>query len=127
MGTITVAPGIDDVLADFNVRSLTVSSLAVITFLPGLALGPMLLSSIKEVYGRLPVHHAANMVFIAFINGSALSKIIAQFTVFRWISGSAGGMPLAMGGGTIVHVTFPAKRGFGTAWFTSGPLTGPVS
>ena len=127
MGTTTIAPGIDDVLADFNVRSLTVSSLAVITFLPGLALGPMLLSSMKEVYGRLPVHHAANMVFIAFIVGNALSKIIAQFTVFRWISGYAGGMPLAMGGGTIADVTFPAKRCFATVLFTLGPLTGPVS
>ena len=127
MGTTTVAPGIDDVLADLNVSSLTVSSLAVIIFLSFLALGPTLLSSVREVYGRLPVNHAANIVFIAFVVGNALSNDIAQFMVFRWISSCAGGMPLAMGGGTIADVTFSAKRGFATALFNSGLLAGPIS
>jgi len=127
MATTMVAPGIDGVLADFNVSSSAVSSLAVTIFLLGLALGPMFLSSMGEVYGRLPVYHTANIVFIAFIIGNALSKNLTQFMVFRFISGCAGGMPLAMGGGTIADVTLPAKRGFATALFSLGPLAGPVS
>ena len=127
MATTIVAPGIDGVLADFNVSSSAVSSLAVTIFLLGLALGPMFLSSMGEVYGRLPVYHAANIVFIAFMIGNAWSKNIAQFMVFRFISGCAGGMPLAMGGGTIADVTPRAKRGFATALFSLGPLAGPVS
>ncbi len=127
MATTMVAPGIDGVLADFNVSSSAVSSLAVTIFLLGLALGPLLLSSMGEVYGRLPVYHVANIVFIAFMIGNALSKNITQFMVFRFISGCAGGMPLAMGGGTIADVTLPAKRGFATALFSLGPLAGPVS
>ena len=121
-----VAPGITDVLADFNITSSTVSSLAVTIFLLGLALGPLLFSSLGEVYGRLPMYHAANIVFIAFVIGNALSKNTAQFMIFRLISGCAGGMPLAMGGGTIADVTLPAKRGFATALFSLGPLAGPV-
>lgn len=122
-----VAPGIDGVLADFNVNSSAISSLAVTIFLLGLALGPMFLSSMGERYGRLPMYHAANIVFIAFMIGNALSKNIAQFMVFRFISGCAGGIPLAMGGGTIADVTPPANRGFATALFSLGPLAGPVS
>ena len=57
---------------------------------------------------------------------NALSKNIVQFMIFRWISGYAGGMPLAMGGGTIADVTFTAKRGF-AALFSLGPLAGPVN
>lgn len=110
MATTMVAPGIDGVLADFDVSSPAVSTLAVTIFLFGLAMGPMFLSSLGEVYGRLPVYHAANIVFIAFMIGNALSKNIAQFMIFRFISGCAGGMPLAMGGGTIADVTLPAKR-----------------
>lgn len=120
------APGIDGVLDDFKVNSTALSSLAVTIFLLGLALGPMLFSSMGEVYGRLPVYHAANIVFVAFMIGNALSKNIAQFMVFRFISGCAGGMPLAMGGGTIADVTLPAKRGFAIALFSLGPLAGPV-
>ena len=127
MATTMVAPGIDGVLADFHVNSSAISTLAVTIFLLGLALGPMLLSSMGEVFGRLPVYHTANIVFTAFIVGNALSQNIAQFMVFRFLSGCAGGMPLAMGGGTIADVTLPAKRGFATALFSLGPLAGPVS
>lgn len=122
-----VAPGIASVVNEFNVRSPTLSSLAVTIFLLGLALGPMFLSSLGEVYGRLPIYHAANLVFVAFMIGNALSKTLAQFMVFRFISGCAGGMPLAMGGGTIADVTLPAQRGLATALFSLGPLAGPVS
>ena len=127
MATTMVASGIDGVLEDFHVNSSAVSTLAVTISLLGLALGPMLLSSTGEVFGRLPVYHIANIVFIAFIIGNALSQNIAQSVVFCFLSACAGGMPLAMGGGTIADITLPAKRGFATALFSLGPLAGPVS
>lgn len=127
MGTTMVAPGIESVVTEFNVTSSTVTSLAVTIYLLGLALGPMFFSSLSEVYGRLPMYHVANLVFIAFMVGNALSKSIAQFMVFRFFAGCAGGLPLAMGGGTIADLTPPAKRGLPTALFSLGPLAGPVS
>ncbi|KAI4142342.1 MAG: hypothetical protein L6R39_004979 [Caloplaca ligustica] len=126
MAATMIAPGIDGVVADFGVHSSAISSIAMTIFLLGLALGPMFLSFTGEIYGRLPVYHAANIVFIAFMIGNALSKNITQFMVFRIISGGAGGMPLAMGGGTIADVTLPANRGLATALFSLGPLAGPV-
>lgn len=126
MAATMIAPGIGGVVANFDVRSPAVSSLAITIFLLGLALGPMFFASMGEVYGRLPVYHAANIVFVAFMIGNALSQNIGQFMVFRIISGCAGGMPLAMGGGTIADVTLPANRGFATALFSLGPLAGPV-
>ena len=127
MATTIVTPGINSILADFNVSSSAVSSLTVTIFLLSLALGPIFLSSIGEVYGRLPVYYTTNIVFIAFMIGNALSKNIAQFIVFRFISGYIGGMLLIIGGGTISDITPPAKRGFATALFSLGPLVGLVS
>jgi MFS family permease len=127
MATTMVAPGIEDVMADFGVDSPTLSSLAVTIFLLGLALGPMFLAPLGEFYGRLPVYHAANITFIAFMVGSGLSTNMAGFMVFRFLSGCAGGMPLNLGGGTIADVTLPADRGLATALFSLGPLAGPVS
>ncbi|KAI4252446.1 MAG: hypothetical protein LQ352_004294 [Teloschistes flavicans] len=126
MAITIIAPGIDGVLTTFNVTSSAISSLAVTIFLLGLALGPMIFSSIGDIYGRLPIYHAGDIFFIAFVIGNALSKNIAQFMVFRFLSGCAGGMPLVMGGGTIADVTLPAKRGLATALFSFGPLAGPV-
>lgn len=127
LGTTMVAPGIESVMAEFNVDSSTVSSLAVTIFLLGLALGPMFLASLSEFFGRLPVYHVANIVFVAFMVGNALSTNMAGFMIFRFLSGCAGGMPLNLGGGTIADVTLPADRGLATALFSLGPLAGPVS
>ncbi len=122
-----IAPDIDGVMADFNVSFSAVSSLAVTIFLLDLTLRLMFLSFMKEVFGRLPMYHAVNIVFIAFIIDNALSKNIAQFTTFRFISDCADDMPLTMSGGTIADVTPSAKRDFATALFNLEPLAEPVS
>lgn len=104
MATTMVAPGINSVVSDFNITSPALSSLAVTIFLVGLALGPMFLSSMSEVYGRLPLYYTANIGFVAFIVGNALSLTLAHFMICRILSGCAGGISLAIGGGTIADV-----------------------
>ncbi|PVH93336.1 MFS general substrate transporter [Periconia macrospinosa] len=126
LATTMVAPGLQGVLKEFDVHSSTLSSLAVTIFLLGLALGPMFLAPLGEVFGRLPVYHAANIFFTAFMVGNALSTDISGFMIFRFLSGCAGGMPLNMGGGSIADLTLPADRGLATALFSLGPLAGPV-
>lgn len=121
------APGIDGLAVDLNITSQTVSTLAITLYVLGLAIGPMFMSPLSEVYGRLPVYHSGNLVFVGFMVGSALSKNIGQFMVFRFISGCAGGTPMALGGGTIADVTTIEQRGLAMALFSLGPLTGPVS
>jgi len=126
MATTICAPSIGGVANDLYFPSPAVSTIAVTIYLLGLALSPLFLSSFSEVYGRMPVYHAANLVFIAFLIGNAESHTTAQFMVCRFFSGCAGGIPLALGGGTIADVTPPAKRGLATALFSLGPLAGPV-
>lgn len=87
----------------------------------------MVISPLSETYGRLPVYHASNLIFLVFVIGCALSQTIAQFMVFRFISGCMGGTPMALGGGTIADITRPKARSMAMALFSLGPLTGPVS
>ena len=121
------APGIDGLVVDFSISSQTVSTLAITLYVLGIAIGPMFMSPLSEVYGRLPVYHIANLFFVAFVVGNTLSKNIGQFMVFRFISGCAGGTPMALGGGTIADVTLMENRGIAMALFSLGPLAGPVS
>jgi len=127
MAATMCAPGIEELVIEFNVKSNTLSTFAVTIYVLGLAIGPMFLSPLSEVYGRVPLYHATITAFVAFVIGNALSKNIGQFLVFRFLSGCAGGTPMALGGGTIADVTRLEDRGLAMALFILGPLTGPVS
>lgn len=66
-------------------------------------------------------------IFVVFIIGGALSKTTAQYMVFRFLSGCAGGTPMALGGGSIADLTTSQERATAMALFSLGPLAGPVS
>lgn len=126
MAPTMCAPGIASLVHDLAIHSSTLSTLAVTIYVLGLGLGPMVISPLSEVYGRLPVYHASNAVFVAFLIGGALSRNAASFMVFRFLSGCAGGTPMALGGGTIADVTSLQSRASAMGLFSLGPLTGPV-
>ena len=121
------APGIRVIEADLNIASSVASTLAVTLYVLGLAIGPMFISPLSEIFGRVPIYHGANVMFVAFILGNALSRSLAQFLVFRFLSGCAGGTPMTLGGGTIADITTIQKRAVAMALFSLGPLAGPVS
>ncbi|OGE54732.1 hypothetical protein PENARI_c005G00818 [Penicillium arizonense] len=126
MAPTMCAPGAKDIAADLHITSTVVSTLTVTLYVLGIAIGPMFTSPLSEMYGRVPVYHAATTIFVAFIIGNALSKTTAQFMVFRFISGCAGGTPMALGGGTIADITSVQQRAVAMALFSMGPLAGPV-
>ncbi|KAE8132031.1 major facilitator superfamily domain-containing protein [Aspergillus pseudotamarii] len=121
-----VAPAMEGVVRDLEITSRTLGTLAVSIYLLGFALGPLFISSLSEMYGRLIVYHISNAVFVIFVVACALSHTPAQFLVFRFINGCAGAAPLALGGGTIADVIPVEKRGAAAALFGLGPLLGPV-
>ncbi|KAK4233443.1 major facilitator superfamily domain-containing protein [Achaetomium macrosporum] len=120
------APGISGMVVDLNINSEIVGTLAITFYVLGLAVGPMVISPLSEVYGRLPVYHVSNLVFVAFVIGNALSNTVTPFLVFRFVSGCAGGVPMALGGGSIADLTHPPKRSLAMTLFSLGPLTGPI-
>jgi MFS family permease len=127
MGPTTCAPGINFIAADLGITSSVVSTLAITLYVLGLGIGPMVISPLSEVYGRLPVYHVTNLFFILFMVGNALVKDTAGFIILRFLAGFVGGTPLAIGGGTIADVTTPANRSAALGLFSLGPLLGPVS
>ncbi|KAJ5784060.1 uncharacterized protein N7518_009737 [Penicillium psychrosexuale] len=126
MAPTMCAPGAKDIAADLHITSTVVSTLTITLYVLGIAIGPMFMSPLSEMYGRVPVYHGATIIFVAFIIGNALSKTTSQFMVFRFISGCAGGTPMALGGGTIADITSVQQRDVAMALFSMGPLAGPV-
>ncbi|KAL3472237.1 putative MFS transporter [Aspergillus californicus] len=126
MAPTMCAPAIQDIAADFQITSTAISTLAITLYVLGIAIGPMFMSPLSEVYGRVPIYHAASVIFVVFIIGNALSQNAAQFMVFRFFSGCAGGTPMALGGGTIADITTLEDRASAMVLFSMGPLAGPV-
>lgn len=121
------APAAEALCLEFGITSTIVASFTVSIYILGFALGPLIIASLSEVYGRLVVYHAGNALYVAFTIGCAMSNNTAMFLVFRFICGCAASSPMAIGGGTIADLHIPEERGKAMAIFGLGPLLGPVS
>jgi MFS family permease len=120
------APGAAALAKEFHITSTTVTSLTVSIYLAGLAVGPMVIAPLSELYGRLVIYHACNVGFMSFILGCALGKNTGMFLAFRFLAGCASSGPATVGGGTVADVVPPSQRGRAMSLLFAGPLLGPV-
>ncbi|KAK1771937.1 putative transporter mfs2 [Phialemonium atrogriseum] len=120
------APGAAFLIEEFHVTSSIVGTMTVTIYLLGFSFGPLILAPMSELYGRLPIYHLANLVYIGFTIGCALSTNITMFLVFRFFCGSAASAPLTIGAGTVADVIPARDRGKAMAIYGTGPLLGPV-
>ncbi|TVY42954.1 MFS transporter [Lachnellula subtilissima] len=120
------APGAGQLMKDFHVTDSTIGTLSVSLFLLGFAIGPLFVAPLSELYGRLPLYHTCNAIFIIFCIAAAVSTDIGMFLAFRFIAGCGGSAPLTIGGGTVADVIPQEKRGAAMALYAMGPLIGPV-
>lgn len=80
----------------------------------------------SEMYGRLPLYHICNFLFLIFTIACAVSTSLGMLIGFRFLAGSVGAAPLALGGGTIADIIPREKRGFAMTMWVLGPTIGPV-
>lgn len=121
------APSAPALVIEFAITDDMVASLTVSIYLLSFAVGPLLISSMSEMYGRLIIYHLCNLFYLGFTVGCALSSNTAMFLVFRFLCGCAASSPMSIGGGTIADLYEADERGKAMALFGLGPLLGPVS
>ncbi len=121
-----VAPAVPLVMSEFNSTNDTIASFIVSIYVLGYALGPLGIAPLSEVYGRLPVYHVCNFMFVVWSLGCALAPNIGALLVFRLLAGIAGSCPITIGGGSIADLIRQEKRGAAMAVFAMGPILGPV-
>ncbi|MCJ1380902.1 hypothetical protein MMC17_004011 [Xylographa soralifera] len=120
------APGVPQVMAEFRSSDQMLESFVVSVYILGYAGGPLLLAPLSELYGRLMIFHASNLLFIAFTTGCALSSNMGMLVGFRFLSGFAGSAALSIGGGIIADLFVQEERGRAIAVASMGALLGPV-
>lgn len=114
-------------LEDFDSSSVILASFVVSVYLIGYAFGPLLCAPMSELYGRLPVYHITNALFIIFTIACAVAPSLDSLIGFRFLAGAAGSAPLVLGGGSVADLYSREERGSKMALFAMGPLLGPVA
>ncbi|MCJ1309978.1 hypothetical protein MMC25_003639 [Agyrium rufum] len=120
------APGVPQVLADFHSNSQVLESFVVSVYLLGYAAGPLIIGPLSEMYGRTPLYHSTNVLFVIFTVACALATNLNMLIGFRFLAGSAGSAVLTLGGGSVGDMFIQEQRGKAMALWSMGPLMGPV-
>lgn len=95
------------------------------------------IAPLSEMYGRLPLYHSCNFLFIIFTIAAAVASNMGQFITFRFFMGCKyiiqrclsdiltvigfGGAPMVLGGGTIADLIPRQHRGTAMAVWMMGP------
>ena len=120
------APGVPEVMAEFHSTNTTLAGFVVSVYVLGYAFGPLIIAPLSELYGRLPVYHVSNILFVVFTVACAVASNLNMLIGFRFLQGTFGSTPLTIGGGTIADMIVQEKRGGVMAIWALGPLMGPV-
>ena len=120
------APGVPQVQDEFHNYDLEIASFVVSVYVLGYALGPMVIAPLSELYGRLPLYHSCNVLFVAFTIACAKSTSMGMLIAFRLLAGIVGSCPLTIGGGSLADMIKQEKRGGAMAIWAMGPIMGPV-
>lgn len=118
------APGVPQVLRDFNTSAATIAEFVVSIYILGFAVGPLIISPLSEIYGRYPVYVACNIMFLIFTIACAVADSMSQLIVFRFFAGLFGVCPVTLGGASISDLIEQEKRGLSMSLFGMGPLLG---
>ncbi|KAL4767747.1 major facilitator superfamily domain-containing protein [Aspergillus nidulans var. acristatus] len=121
------APGIKGVMIEFHSSDTMLASFVVSVFVLGYVVGPFVIAPLSELYGRVPLYHACNVMFLVFTIACAVAKTLPQLIVFRLFAGVAGVCPITIGSGTIADMTPQEKRAGIMAVWALGPILGPVA
>jgi MFS family permease len=91
-----LAPALPALAAEFQTSSDLETYLIMSIFLLAYAVGPFILAPLSEMYGRVVVLQAANMVFLIFNTVCGFSQTKTQILAFRFLSGLGGAAPQAV-------------------------------
>ena len=120
------APGVSQVMDEFNSTNLELGSFVVSVYLLGYAFGPLVLAPLSETYGRRIIYNVNNLLFVVFNVACAVSPNLGALIVFRLLAGTAGSAPLTIGAGSLADMIRQRNRGLAMGVWVLGPVLGPA-
>ena len=109
MPNFMYAPNITDAQNDLGTSDSTLATFSLTIYILGFGLGPLLFAPLSELYGRTVVYRCTVAAFLVMTMGCGLSHNIEMLVAFRFLAGSFGAAPVAIGG-AVVGDLFPVKE-----------------
>lgn len=121
-----LAPGVPEMMVELGSDDDSAKTFVVSIFVLGFALGPLITAPMSELYGRTPVYHVCNSMFLIWTIACGVATNIGMMLAFRFLAGFFGVAVLTCGSGTIIDLMPREKRGRAMSIWSVGPLLGPV-
>lgn len=119
------APGVPDIMREFETSNRNVATFVVSVYVLGFAFGPLVAAPLSEIYGRAIIFNISNVLFLIMTIVTALSQNMPMLIIFRFLMGFCGSAPITNGSGTISDIFPVQERGKAMAVWAMGPLLGP--
>jgi len=127
LGSTIIAPATPQIMLHFDSTNYNLAVLVVSINVLGYAIGPLFLSPLSEIYGRAPIYHTTNVLFVVTAVACALAPSLGTLITFRLLNGVAASVPASVGGGTIADIFAPSDRGKATSVYGLGVIVGVSS
>ncbi|KAJ3534531.1 hypothetical protein NM208_g7502 [Fusarium decemcellulare] len=126
LASAVYTPALDQISRDLQVTQPSLLHLSVSAYILGFAAGPLLVSPISGLSGRLPIFRIGS-VFFALLNLMCVfSSSIDVLIVLRFLAGVAGSTPMALGPATVVDLFHKEERGKALSLMAVGAVCGPM-
>ena len=121
------APNITDAQEDLNTSDRELATFSLTIYVLGFAFGPLIFAPCSELYGRVPVYRICLIAFLIMTAGCGLSQNVEMLVAFRFLAGSVGAAPVAIGG-AVVGDLFPVEeRGTAMSVYQAGQIISAVA
>jgi MFS family permease len=124
LGSSIMAPATPQIMREFESTNYELAVFVVSIGVLGYGIGPLVLSPLSEIYGRAPVYHITNVLFVIFAVACAVAPSLSSLIGFRFLVGLAASVPASVGGGTIADLFVPNERGKAASIYGFGVLLG---
>lgn len=120
------APALPVIGHDLDITSLPERQFTLSIFSLGYAIGPLFLTPLSELYGRVWVAQLSNLWFLIFNTVGGLSTTSAQLLIFRFLAGLGSSTTTSIGAGVLADCYQPSNMGAAAAIYSALPILGPV-
>lgn len=91
ISTTIVVPSLDVISAELNTDPISEGPLVMSSYVLTLAFGPLLVAPFSELWGRVPLMQAGNIVYMGFNLACGFATSRAQLLAFRVLAGLGSG------------------------------------